>query len=155
VRRCPAAARMLLFRRALGPSGGWWLRDRVEGIVPVRTSVRLTRAEAEEAGARLELAGPGGSGTTLTADHVLAATGYRLDLDAISFLSPAVRTGLACVPGSKAPQLSASLESSVPGLYFTGSLAAPVFGPMMRFVAGTEFAAGCITRHASRLSVPR
>ncbi|MEU6776608.1 hypothetical protein [Streptomyces sp. NPDC046759] len=66
-----------------------------------------------------------------------------------------MRATLTCVRGSKAPQLSASLESSVSGLYFTGSLAAPVFGPMMRFVAGTEFAAGRITRHASRLSVPR
>ncbi|MEU6776978.1 FAD-dependent oxidoreductase [Streptomyces sp. NPDC046759] len=150
VRRCPAAARMLLFRRALGPSGGWWLRDRVEGIVPVRTSVRLTRAEAEGAGVRLVLAGPGGSGTTLAVDHVLAATGYRLDLDAVPFLSGAVRSALACVSGSRAPHLSASLESSVPGLYFTGSLAAPMFGPMMRFVAGTEFAARRIAREVSR-----
>lgn len=38
VRLMPAASRLLLFRRALGPSGGWWLRDRVEGVVPVRTS---------------------------------------------------------------------------------------------------------------------
>ncbi|MGW3208834.1 hypothetical protein [Streptomyces sp. NPDC001135] len=82
------------------------------------------------------------------------ATGCRLDLDAVPFLSPAVRVTLACVRGSKAPQLSAWLESSVPGLYFTGSLAAPMFGPVMRFVAGTEFAARRITRHVSRLSVP-
>ncbi|MER6127198.1 FAD-dependent oxidoreductase [Streptomyces sp. NPDC001795] len=154
VRKFPAAARMLLFRRALGPSGGWWLRDRVEGIVPVRTSIRVTGAESEGPGVRLEIAGPGGS-ETLTVDHVLAATGYRLDLDAVPFLSPSVRGALTCVPGSKAPHLSASFESSVPGLYFTGSLAAPVFGPMMRFVAGTEFAATRITRHASRLSAVR
>ncbi|MFF7970135.1 FAD-dependent oxidoreductase [Streptomyces sp. NPDC007905] len=155
VRRFPDAARMLLFRRALGPSGGWWLRDRVENIVPVRTSTRVTRAEAKGPGVRLELAGQGGAEATLTVDHVLAATGYRLDLDAVPFLSPTVRATLTCVRGSKAPQLSASLESSVPGLYFTGSLAAPMFGPMMRFVAGTEFAARRIARHAARLSVPR
>ncbi len=34
----------------------------------------------------------------------------------------------------------------MPGLQFTGSLAATVFGPMMRFVAGTEFAALRIAR---------
>ncbi|MGW5258674.1 FAD-dependent oxidoreductase [Streptomyces sp. NPDC004012] len=151
VRRLPASARMLLFRRALGPSGGWWLRDRVEGIVPVRTSSRVTRAEATESRVRLEVDGPGGS-ETLTVDHVLAATGYRLDLDAVPFLSSEARGALACVPGSKAPHLSASFESSVPGLYFTGSLAAPMFGPMMRFVAGTEFAATRIARHASQVS---
>ncbi|MGW2741203.1 FAD-dependent oxidoreductase [Streptomyces sp. NPDC001450] len=152
VRRLPASARLLLFRRALGPSGGWWLRDRVEGVISVRTSCRVTRAEAAGSAARLELAESDGRRTTLTVDHVLAATGYRLDLDVIPFLSPAVRGAVACVPGSKAPALTATFESSVPGLYFTGSLAAPMFGPMMRFVAGTEFAATRIARHAARLT---
>ncbi|MGW5201139.1 FAD-dependent oxidoreductase [Streptomyces spiralis] len=141
VRHLPAAARLLLFRRALRPSGGWWLRNRVEGVVPVRTACRVTGAEAAGAGVRLDLAGPGGAAETLAVDHVLAATGYRLDLDAVPFLSPAVRGALEHVPGAKAPRLSAGFESSVPGLHFTGSLAAPMFGPMMRFVAGVEYAA--------------
>ncbi|MGY5010621.1 FAD-dependent oxidoreductase [Streptomyces sp. 900105755] len=149
VRRLPAAARLLLFRRALGPSGGWWLRDRVEGVVPVRTSRRVTGAVVQGPEVRLDVAGPGGERESLAVDHVLAATGYRLDLDALPFLSPAVRDAVACVPGSKAPALRGAFESSVPGLYFTGSLAAPVFGPMMRFVAGTEFAAVRIARHVA------
>ncbi|MER6227400.1 FAD-dependent oxidoreductase [Streptomyces sp900105755] len=149
VRRLPAAARLLLFRRALGPSGGWWLRDRVEGVVPVRTSRRVTGAVVQGPEVRLDVAGPGGERESLAVDHVLAATGYRLDLDALPFLSPAVRDAVACVPGSKAPALRGTFESSVPGLYFTGSLAAPMFGPMMRFVAGTEFAAVRIARHVA------
>ncbi|MFJ8199640.1 NAD(P)-binding domain-containing protein [Streptomyces sp. NPDC096152] len=149
VRRLPPAARLLLFRRALGPSGGWWLRDRVEGVVPVHTACRVTGAEAVRDTARLRVTGPGARCDTLEADHVLAATGYRLDLDALPFLRPAVRDAVACVPGSKAPELSSAFESSVPGLYFTGSLAAPMFGPMMRFVAGTEYAATRIARHAA------
>ncbi|MGQ5637651.1 MULTISPECIES: FAD-dependent oxidoreductase [unclassified Streptomyces] len=148
VRRLPAAARMLLFRRALGPSGGWWLRDRVEGVVPVRTACRVVRAEAAGTEARLELAGPGGEPETLTVDHVLAATGYRLDLATLPFLRPAVLRDVECVPGSNAPRLSSRFESSVPGLYFTGSLAAPTFGPMLRFVAGTRFAATRIAHDA-------
>ncbi|WP_432187130.1 FAD-dependent oxidoreductase [Streptomyces sp. Tue6028] len=150
VRRLPATVRMLLFRRALGPSGGWWLRDRVEGVFRVRTSCRVTRAEADRSGVRLEVAGPRGASEALTVDHVLAATGYRLDLDAVPFLSPTVRGALACVPGSKAPRLKAGFESSVPGLYFAGSLAAPTYGPMMRFVAGTEYVATRIAAHAAR-----
>ncbi|SED72089.1 FAD-dependent oxidoreductase [Streptomyces sp. Ag109_O5-10] len=149
VRRLPAAARLLLFRRALGPSGGWWLRDRVEGVVPVRTSRRVTGAVVRGPEVRLDVVGPGGERESLAVDHVLAATGYRLDLDALPFLSPAVRDAVACVPGSKAPALRGTFESSVPGLYFTGSLAAPMFGPMMRFVAGTEFAAVRIARHVA------
>ncbi|KOV67589.1 FAD-dependent oxidoreductase [Streptomyces sp. MMG1121] len=155
VRRLPASARLLLFRRALGPSGGWWLRDRVEGVVPVHTSCRVTRAEVASGGAvRLELAGPGTTAPAQfhTVDHVLAATGYRLDLDALPFLAPTLRQALVCVPGSGAPELSGTFESSVPGLYFTGSLAAPMFGPMMRFVAGTGFAATRIAAHAGHRS---
>lgn len=152
VRRLPASARLLLFRRALGPSGGWWLRDRVEDVVPVHTSCRVTHAAvAPDAGVRLRLTGPGGT-SALTVDHVLAATGYRLDLDSLPFLSPGVRQALVCVPGSRAPALTGTFESSVPGLHFTGSLAAPMFGPMMRFVAGTEYAATRIARAALRRS---
>ncbi|MEV6764425.1 FAD-dependent oxidoreductase [Streptomyces sp. NPDC051105] len=147
VRWFPAPARLLLFRRALGPSGGWWLRERVVGVVPVHTSRRVTGAVLSGPVVRLDVAGPGGERETLTVDHVLAATGYRLDLDALPFLSPTVRREVACVPGSRAPALRGTFESSVPGLYFTGSLAAPMFGPMMRFVAGTEFAAVRIARH--------
>ncbi|WP_266649016.1 hypothetical protein [Streptomyces mirabilis] len=149
VRRLPAAARLLLFHRALGPSGGWWLRDRVEGVVPVRTSCRVTRAEASGSAARLELTGPGGS-ERLAVDHMLAATGYRLDIDALAFLAPALRRGVVRVPGSKAPRLTSTFETSVPGLYVSGSLAAPMFGPMMRFVAGTEYAAARVARDAAR-----
>lgn len=147
VRHLPAPARMLLLRKALGPSGGWWLRDRVEEVVPVRTARRVVRARSSGSTASLELEGPGERPESLVVDHVLAATGYRLDLEAVPFLSPALRGSVVRVPGSNAPALTAALESSVPGLYFTGSLAAPVFGPMMRFVAGTEFAAARISRH--------
>ncbi|MEU7381808.1 FAD-dependent oxidoreductase [Streptomyces sp. NPDC042207] len=150
VRHLPAAARLLLFRRALRPSGGWWLRDRVEGVVPVRTSCRVVRAGTDGSVVRLDLAGPGGVAEALDVDHVLAATGYRLDLDAVPFLSPAVRGALRQVPGSRAPRLSPGFESSVPGLYFTGSLAAPMFGPMMRFVAGTGYAAARVARDRVR-----
>ncbi|MFF0142296.1 FAD-dependent oxidoreductase [Streptomyces sp. NPDC005227] len=152
VKRLPASARLMLFRRALGPSGGWWLRDRAEGVVAVRTSCRVTGATADADTVRLELAGPTGGPETVVVDHVLAATGYRLDLDAVPFLTSTLRTGVACVPGSKAPDLTGAFESSVPGLYFAGSLAAPMFGPMMRFVAGTRYAATRIARRVTTTS---
>ncbi|WP_454394650.1 FAD-dependent oxidoreductase [Streptomyces sp. JNUCC 63] len=150
VRRLPPAARLLLFRRALRPSGGWWLRDRVEGVVPVRTSCRVVRVETAGSAVRLTVAGPGGRTEVLDVDHVLAATGYRLDLDAVPFLAPEIRRVLRYVPGSRAPHLSPGFESSVPGLYFAGSLSAPMFGPMMRFVAGTTYAATRLARDAGR-----
>ncbi|MFE5373840.1 FAD-dependent oxidoreductase [Streptomyces mirabilis] len=155
VRPLPAAARMQLFRRALGPSGGWWLRERVEGVVPVRTACRVEQARLAGDEVRLRLGGRGNGLAELAVDHVLAATGYRLDVDALPFLTPPVRQAVARVPGVQAPLLSDAFESSVPGLYFTGSLAAPTFGPMLRFVAGTEFAARRITERLVRQDLRR
>lgn len=155
VRRLPAAARMQLFHRALGPSGGWWLRERVEGVLPVRTACRIEQVRLAGAEVHLRLGGRASRPAERVVDHVLAATGYRLDVDALPFLAPSVRQAVARVPGSQAPRLSGAFESSLPGLYFTGSLAAPTFGPMLRFVAGTEFAAGRIAGRLVRQAPPR
>ncbi|MET9648497.1 FAD-dependent oxidoreductase [Streptomyces syringium] len=146
----PARARMVLLRRALGPSGGWWLRERVENIVPVHTGRHITAAHVGKDGLRLELSGAGSGPRELVVDHVLAATGYRLDLDAMSFLCPHLRATVKPLAGSRAPRLSAAFESSVPGLFFTGSMAAPSFGPVMRFVAGTAYTARRITARITR-----
>lgn len=57
------------------------------------------------------------------------------------------------MPGSRARQLTSTFETSVPGLYDIGALAAPMFDPMMRFVAGTEYAAARVARDAVRWAV--
>ena len=44
------------------------------------------------------------------------------------------------------PKLTRGLESSVPGLHFLGAPAAFSFGPIMRFVAGTWYAAPALAR---------
>ena len=48
------------------------------------------------------------------------------------------------------PRLSTDLESSVAGLFFAGLPAGGTFGPVMRFVCGTEFASPRIARAAAR-----
>ncbi|MCC2280378.1 NAD(P)-binding domain-containing protein [Streptomyces sp. ET3-23] len=155
VRHLPAPARLLVHRRALGPSGGWWLRERVDGIVPLHTHCRISQAHLTDGQAHLQLTGEEDGLREFTAGHVLAATGYRIDIDALPFLPPPLRTAIARIPGSSAPRLTGAFESTVPGLYFTGALAAPTFGPMLRFVAGTAFAAHCITRHLARRTTRR
>jgi hypothetical protein len=82
---------------------------------------------------------------SLSADHVIAATGYRVDLAAMDFLGHELRTRLAVSRG--APKLGAGYVSSVPGLYFTGLPAASSYGPLMRFVCGSEFASPRLARH--------
>lgn len=136
-------------RSVLGPSGGWWLRERVESRVPALFGRQLARSEEVEGAVRLALHGPDGV-EELRVDHVLAATGYRVDVSRLTLLEPRLRQRIATSQG--APLLSSGLESSVPGLFFTGITAMNHFGPLMRFVCGAEFAA---RRIAAAVAVPR
>lgn len=149
VRYLPAEARLYLVRNILGPSGAWWLRDRFQQLaIALETTVEAARPSNGKVA--LQLVTTAGARSTLAVDHVIAATGYRIALGALPFLDPGIRLRLACVRGTEAPRLSPSFESSIPGLYFTGLTAAPTFGPLMRFVCGTDFAARTIRRAVAR-----
>ncbi|MGC0338682.1 FAD-dependent oxidoreductase [Streptomyces sp. SLBN-8D4] len=144
-RRLPAGARHYLVRRVLGPLGAWWLRDRFEGKVQVTEVDRILKADTADGRPTLEVLTHGGTMDRLDADHVVAATGYRVDLAAMDFLGHELRAALAVSRGT--PRLGAGYVSSVPGLYFTGLPAAASYGPVMRFVCGTEFASPRLARH--------
>ncbi|GGZ15958.1 FAD-dependent oxidoreductase [Streptomyces poonensis] len=144
-RRLPAGARHFLVRRVLGPLGAWWLRERFEGMVEVREVERIVRAGAIDGRPVLAVRTHEGRTEELAADHVIAATGYRVDLAAMGFLGHELRTELAVSRGT--PKLGAGYRSSVPGLYFTGLPAAASYGPVMRFVCGTEFASRRLVGH--------
>ncbi len=139
IRYLPLGARRELGRRILGPSGAWWLRERFDSEIEVHLGRRIAAAVATEAGIALQLAGETGS-ETIELDHVLAATGYEVHVQSVPYLEPAMRARIAQLPGTGSPRLSAGLESSVPGLFFAGLPALATFGPMLRFVCGTEFA---------------
>jgi hypothetical protein len=139
LRHLPERARHALLRSVLGPAGAWWLRDRVEGRVDVRVSTAIHAARPRpDGGVRLELVSPARGVEALDVDRVLAATGYRVEIGRLSFLSPGILTRVRRTGG--APVLDASFQSSVAGLYFTGLAAAATFGPLLRFVYGTGFA---------------
>lgn len=144
-RHLPAGTRHFLVRRVLGPLGAWWLRDRFEGKVRVTEVERILKADTSQGHPSLEVLTGTGTMDRLAADHVIAATGYRVDLAAMGFLGHELRTALAVSRGT--PRLGAGYVSSVPGLYFTGLPAAASYGPVMRFVCGTEFASPRLARH--------
>ncbi|MFI6445781.1 FAD-dependent oxidoreductase [Kitasatospora sp. NPDC050543] len=142
--RGPAAFRLLpdgtrahLVRTVLGPAGAWWLKERVEGRIPTLTAHTVRTAEASAGRARLRL---NGRTDELEVDHVLAATGYGVDVERLTVLDESLRRAIRRTDQG-APRLSPGFESSVPGLYFTGLSAADTFGPVLRFVCGTDFAA--------------
>ncbi|MBE4736931.1 NAD(P)-binding domain-containing protein [Streptomyces caniscabiei] len=144
-RYLPAATRHHLVRRVLGPLGAWWLRERFEGRVEVREVERVVRAGVVDGRPLLVVREHDGRTAELGADHVIAATGYRVDLGAMGFLGHELRTELGTSRGT--PVLGAGFRSSIPGLYFTGLPAAASYGPVMRFVCGTEFASPRLARH--------
>jgi len=135
----PPKLRSAVVRRALGPAGAWWLRDRVEGQFPVLCG-HVVR-EVGEKGSKLWLSvtRPDGGVTEMSADHVVAATGYKVDMSALPFLNGSLLERLQRYDA--APVLSSDFESSIPGLHFTGLAAANQFGPSMRFVAGAKYTA--------------
>ena len=133
----PDRVRLAGVQKILGPFGAWWLKSRFEGI-DVRLQTRLTGAGPHGDGVRLDLVDQHGTRSHLDVDHVIAATGYRVDVHALDFLSAELADSLATVEGS--PRLTGGFESSVPGLFFSGLAAAATFGPMLRFVCGSGFA---------------
>jgi hypothetical protein len=85
---------------------------------------------------------------TLVADHIIAATGYKVDLRRLSFLDWELQARIQSV--EQTPVLSSNFESSLPGLYFVGASAANSFGPLLRFAFGAEFAARRLSRHLAK-----
>jgi thioredoxin reductase len=144
----PENLRLEIVERTLGPSGGWFIKDKVVGKVPPLLGYSIKRAQVEGGQVRLELRAQDGTERLLTADHVIAATGYRVDLERLTFLSPQIRSCVKCV--KRTPILSSEFESSVPGLYFAGLAAANSFGPVMRFAYGADFCARTLARALSR-----
>ncbi|HEY3477547.1 MAG TPA: hypothetical protein VGL02_01495, partial [Streptomyces sp.] len=143
-RHLPEGLRLRLLHQVLGPSGGWWLRRRVDDRIPVLCGRTVRSARVEDGAVRLEVMDADARTEVLRADHLLLATGYRVDVGRLGVLAPELRREVRTFHG--APRLSAGFESSVPGLYFTGLAAAPTFGPVLRFVAGTGFAARRVAR---------
>jgi thioredoxin reductase len=144
----PAAVRHKVDVWSVPPAGGGWLRPRVVGTLRMSTGRAVVSAEPVDGRVRVTF----DDGTAETYDHVLAGTGYRVDITRYPFLEPLLgsiwrRDGY--------PLLRRGFESSVPGLHFLGAPAAASFGPLMRFVAGTSFSASELVRIAGSGARPR
>lgn len=112
---------------------------------PIRYEHAVQRAAARNGRVVLRLT----DGSERAADHVVLATGYCLDISRTPFLCRSLLDRLTVAGGH--PVLNSGLESSVPGLHFLGAAAAYTFGPLLRFVAGTEFASSAVARGISRV----
>jgi hypothetical protein len=121
-----------------------WLRHRVIGKVTLREGRTVTNLDVARGTVEATLS----DGAKLRVDHIMLATGYRVDLDRLTMIHPSLR---AQIETDRAiPILSHWLETSVPGLYCVGLTSLRAFGPLYRFVAGCGAAARRVARAIAR-----
>lgn len=144
LRRLPPSVQRQVARRSLTAGAALWLRPRLVDV-PITAGRRVSRVARLDG--RLQLRPDDRS--LREVDHVLLATGYRVDVRRYRFLPPALLARLRCVDGC--PVLDEGLQSSAPGLHFLGAPAAQSFGPLLRFVSGTEFASRALVRSITRM----
>ncbi len=147
-RHLPEQYRLAAVKKILGPAPGWFIKEQVVGKIPFHLASTIVEAKAQDGRVNIELANDNGSRTKLLVDHVISATGYKVDLRRLKFLGDDIQSSIRTV--EQAPVLSANFESSIPGLYFVGTSAANTFGPLMRFAYGAGFAARRVSAHLAR-----
>jgi FAD-dependent urate hydroxylase len=142
-RRLPRGIQDPAAYRSIRPAGALWLRSRLADV-PIRLGTSVDEARPAGGSVRVRLS----DGDSLTVDHVLFGTGYRVDVARYPFLDAELVRRIRLVDGY--PVLGAGLESSVPGLHFVGAPAAWSFGPTMRFVSGGWFAGRSVATTIAR-----
>jgi hypothetical protein len=140
-KRLPVDMQVPLAQRSIRPAASGWLVPRLEPV-PIELGRAVVAATSSASGVELEL----DNGERRRADRVLLGTGYRIDVSRLELLAPEVRRTLELHDGY--PVLDRFFQSSIPGLHFVGAPAAWSFGPLMRFVAGTGFAARAVAAAA-------
>jgi len=130
--KLPRSIQGRIAQRCVRPAGADWLRGRLANV-PLRLGLCVRSAVPKDRRLRLLL----NDGSERETDHLLFATGYRIDVARYPFLSPKLVSEIAVENGY--PILSDGFETSVPGLHFVGAPAAHSFGPLMRFVAGAGY----------------
>jgi len=147
VSEIPMPLRDAIRTRAVRSAGSPWLAPRLKNVtISTGCSIRSARLLGDELELNLS------DGSKKRVDRVLLGTGYQVDVSRYDFLSPALLSNVRRLDGY--PVLANGLCSSVPGLHFVGAPAAKSFGPLLYFVAGTEFASRQLASHMTLNRVP-
>jgi thioredoxin reductase len=144
----PLTMRDKIAREFAGPAGGWSVHERFSEAVSYLPHTVVQKMREVGSKVEVELNTHDSPNRTLTVDKVICATGYKSDLTRLKFISPDLMSRIAVLHGS--PALSSTYECSSPGMYFVGKPSALTFGPLMRFVCGTEYSSKRLTRHFAR-----
>ena len=142
----PQSLRLRAVARHLGPAPCWFVREAVERQVPMHLGASLESVEPGCRGVRVIFT-QRGERKKLEADHLIAATGFKVELSRLKFLDESLLSRIRSVAGS--PILGRRFNSSIQGLYFVGVAAANSFGPLLRFAFGADYAARRLGQHLS------
>ena len=137
--RLPHAMRLRINQRLLRPGAAPWLREHVEGVIPITEGVEVQRVESRPDDLVLTLS----DGTTREVDACIVACGFAFSRDGLKVLSPELRSRIAIQDGW--PVLDRSFRTNVPQISLVGFPAEGRFGPLSRFVEGADFAAQRVT----------
>ena len=133
VSHIPLTLRDKIRTRAVRAAGSRWLPERLASVkIATGRSVSQASAVSNEVALTLD------DGSERRVDHVLLGTGYQVDISRYDFLPADLTPDVKQFDGY--PRLASGFRSSVPRLHFIGATAARSFGPLLYFVAGTEFA---------------
>jgi thioredoxin reductase len=138
----PLGIRDKIRKRAVRAAGSRWLPPRLANVKMTRgRSVLQAKTAGDEVALKLD------DGSERRVDHVVLGTGYQVDVSRYDFLPPELAADIEQFDGY--PKLGSGFRCSVPGLHFIGATAARSFGPLLYFVAGTEFASRELASHIS------
>jgi len=146
MRFIPLRLRDRIRTRAVRPAGSRWLPARLTEVrISTGRGVATARMVGDEVSLTLD------DGTERRVDQVLLGTGYRVDIAKYDFLPSQLVQKIEQFDGY--PELERGFRCSVPGLHFVGATAARTFGPLLYFVAGTEFASRELLSYVTNYAV--
>ena len=143
VRHLPLPLRDKIRKRAVRAAGSRWLPPRLREVkITTGRAVHTASSVGDEVALRLDDA------SERRVHHVLLGTGYDVNIARYDFLPPELTQNVRQLDGY--PVLTGGFSSSVSGLHFIGATAARSFGPLLYFVAGTEFASVALAKNIAR-----
>lgn len=141
-RSMPGTVRNRIFRRAVRPAASGRMRPHIEHVAQTYGRSVTT---AEMAGGKIRVGLDDGSERLV--DHVVQGTGFQVEVGRFGFLSQEITGTIRTLSGQ--PWLGPAFESSIPGLHFLGAASDLSYGPLMRAIAGTRYAASAVARRAA------
>jgi lysine/ornithine N-monooxygenase len=141
----PSRLRRRAVQRHLGPAPGWFAKSRFVGRVTSHLGTHMRQVDMRSNCVSLKFTQQDGSDTELQFDHVICATGYKVSLQRLCFIDPALRKRMGTA--DDVPILNRNFQSVVPDLYFVGLASSNSFGPLCRFAYGAKFTSKRLARH--------